>query len=234
MDPQLKSLFEAATRAYLGAGTYAWKFSRGKLRHDPVFFSLLRRGLLPDRGNLYDLGCGQGVLLSLLGAASKAFDGGRWPQGWPPPPTRLALHGIELREDRVRAAQKALNGGARVARGDIRAAAFPACTAVVILDVLLYIEPATQRQLLERVALALQPGGVLLLREADAGAGLPFQITQWAERIIGMGRGRLWQKLYYRQSGEWISLLQEIGFSVTTAPMSEGTPFANILFVAKK
>ena len=234
MDRELRPLFEAATAAYRHAGIYAWNFSRGKLRHDPVFFSLLRRGLLPQRGSLYDLGCGQGVLLSLLGAARQTFDSGRWPAGWPPPPKQLEMHGIELREDRVQAARKALNGAARVALGDIRAVAFAACHAVVILDVLLYIEPAAQRQLLARVAAALQPGGVLLMREADAGAGLPFHITQWAERLIGMARGRLWQTLYYRRTGEWISLLEEIGFSVTVETMSEGTPFANVLFVAKK
>jgi len=62
MEPQVRPLFEAATRPYIAARQYSWHFSRGKLRHDPVFFSLLRRGLLPDRGSLIDLGCGQGVL----------------------------------------------------------------------------------------------------------------------------------------------------------------------------
>jgi len=86
MDPQVRPLFEAATRPYIGAGQYAWHFARGKLRHDPVFFSLLRRGLLPERGNLLDLGCGQGVLLSLIRAAQEQYRAGLWPRDWPAPP----------------------------------------------------------------------------------------------------------------------------------------------------
>src|SRR3970040_312466 len=108
MDPQLRPLFEATTWPYIAAGQYAWHFAKGKLRHDPVFFSLLRLGLLPDRGNLLDLGCGQGILLSLLKAAKEQYQAGVWPRDWPAPPSNLGLRGIEVRADRGAAARRAL------------------------------------------------------------------------------------------------------------------------------
>jgi len=117
LDPQFRLLLEAASRPYAAAGRYAWHFARGKLRHDPVFMYLLRYGLLPDRGSLLDLGCGQGVLLSLLKAAKAQYQAGLWPQDWPAPPLNLDLSGIELREEWVKAAQCALGGGALARAG---------------------------------------------------------------------------------------------------------------------
>lgn len=233
MNPELKPLFEAATRPYAGAGRHALYFARGKLRYDPVFFALLRRGLISDQGRLLDLGCGRGVLLTLLEAAKQQFSAAQWPQGWPAPPSQLALHGIELRGDRVLAARLVLGQAATVELHDIARAEFPACTTVILLDVLFYLPESTQRQVLKRVAAALQPGGVLLLREADAGAGRAFRMTRWAERVACAVRGQPRQKLYYRSAGQWKALLEELGFAVSAEPMSEGTPFANVLFVAR-
>ena len=233
MDPQARLLLDPATRPYIGMGRYAWHFARGKLRHDPVYFSLLRRGVLPDRGSLLDLGCGQGVLLSLLKAAKEQYQAGRWPRDWPAPPLNLGLQGIELREDRVQAARHALGGGVQVDQRDLRDFDFPPCSVIVMLDVMLYLGEEEQQRLLDRTARALEPGGLLLLREADAGAGFAFQVTKWSERITGALRGEFAQQLHYRGAVHWIAELAGRGFAVSAQPMSEGTPFANVLFVAR-
>lgn len=234
MSPQHKALLDAAAQPYRGAGAYAWRFARNKLRFDPVFFTLLQRGGLPDRGTLLDLGCGQGLLLALLVAARDRFRGGQWPPGWPPPPLNLALQGIEIDADRAGLAQRALAGEAHVMPQDARDAAFPPCSAIVLLDVLMYLEPRDQLRVLEKAAAALEPGGVLLLREADAGAGFAFLMTRWGERLLEMFRGHVSDRLHYRAAAEWSGLLETLGFSVTRAPMSSGTPFANVLFFCKK
>lgn len=234
MNPQLRPLFEAATRPYVGAGTFAWRFARGKLRHDPVFFFLLRRGLLPDRESLLDLGCGRGILLSLLKAAKEQYQAGAWPRDWPAPPLNLGLRGIELSESRVRAARHALRGGARVDLCDLRNVDLPPCSVIVMIDVLFYLHKEEQRRLIEKATEALEPGGLLLLREADADAGFVFQATKWSERIACALRGELARQLHYRGAVRWIAELAARGFSVRVEPMSEGTPFANFLFVARK
>jgi len=233
MNPRLKPLFEAATRPYIGAGQYAWRFARGKLRHDPVFFSLLRRGLLPDRENLLDLGCGRGILLSLLKAAKEQYQAGVWPRDWPAPPLNLGLRGIELSESRVRAARHALGNSARVDLCDLRDIDLPPCSVIVMIDVLFYLGREEQERLLDRAAAALRPGGLLLLRETDAGAGFAFRVTRWCEILAGALRGEFAQRLHYRSAVQWIAELAGRRFSVRVEPMSEGTPFANVLFVAR-
>jgi len=234
MDPQIRPLFEAATRPYIGAGRYAWHFARGKLRHDPVFFSLLRRGLLPDRGSLLDLGCGQGMLLSLIRAAKEQYRAGLWPGDWPPPPLNLGLRGIELSAGRVQVARRALGDSVQVEQRDLRVFDFPPCSVIVMLDVLHYLGEAEQGRVIEKAAGALEPGGLLLMREADADAGFAFRVTEWSERIAGVLRGEFGQRLHYRSAVDWIAELAGRGFAVSAEPMSEGTPFANVLFVARK
>ena len=99
---------------------------------------------------------------------------------------------------------------------------------------MLYLGEAEQQLLLDRVAAALEPGGLLLLREADAAAGLSFQVTKWAERVSAALRGDFGRALHYRSAIRWLAELAERGFAVGAEPMSEGTPFGNVLFVARK
>jgi methyltransferase family protein len=235
VNRQFEPLARAASRPFLRGGIYPWQFARWKLRLDPVFLALLREGYLPDRGRLVDVGCGQGVLLALLVAAREQYRHGEWPPGWARPPLNLELRGLERRRDRVWVARRALRDSAQVERCDVRETALPRCSAIATLDLLLYLEPDDQRRLLEKAAAALDPGGVLLLREADTAAGFAYQVTRWSARLSAMGTGGLWPQIHCRSAAEWASLLEALGFSVAAAePMSAGTPFANVLFVARK
>jgi SAM-dependent methyltransferase len=234
MDPRLRLLFEDASRPFQPAGRAAWHYARGKLRHDPVYFALLRSGVLPDGGTLVDLGCGQGILLALLSAAKEQFERGRWPSGWPAPPARLAMRGYDLRDRSIRTARLALDGKAALECRDIRGLELPPCAAVVVLDVLYHLAPAEQERTLASAARALQPGGVLVLRETDAGAGLRFQVQRGAERLAQAWRGRFAPRLWYREARQWAAVLQGLDLSVSSEPMSAGTPFASVLFVARR
>jgi SAM-dependent methyltransferase len=233
-DALFRELVEAAALSYRRSGRYAWHFAKGKLGGDPVFRFLLRTPVLPSAGRLLDLGCGQGVLMTLLRSAAARHADGAWPADWPAPPRNVDLQGVELAFRRVRTAQAALGDGATVVHGDIREVPLPRSTAIVILDVLLYLGRDDQVRVLARCAEALEPGGVLVLREADAGAGLRFSITRWAEWIACWSRGQWRQPLRYRPASEWAALLEGLGFTVAMTSMSSGTPFGNVLFVARR
>ena len=81
---------------------------------------------------------------------------------------------------------------------------------------------------------ALQPGGRLLLRVGDAASRRGFAISQWVDRTVTRIRGHRVSPTWGRPLADWTALLQRLGFSVQSMPMSEGTPFANVLLVADR
>lgn len=233
-DPAIAALLDEATRPYLAAGRYAYHFARGKLKHDPAFRWLLANGMIPPGARVLDIGCGQAVLFSMLLAARRCRASGTWPSGWPAPPEQLTLHGIDLQPREVNKAKAALGDAVSVESGDVRDAHFPQSDVIVVLDVLHYIEREDQDRSIARIAEALAPGGRLLLRVADAGAGCRFFVTHVCDRFGTLMRGELWPRHRHRPVAEWIALLNRCGLDARAVPMSEGTPFANVLLVCER
>lgn len=228
-----KTVLDTASAPYRSAGRFAWHFARGKLSHDPVFFGLLERGLVPDQARVLDLGCGQGLFAAFLLAARDAADRGLWPTSWPAAPTLRAFRGIELMPRDVDRARRALGDRCEFVLGNICDAEFGDADAVVILDVLHYIDRDAQEAVLDRVRTALRPGGVLLLRIGDAAGGLPFKISNWVDHVVTWVRGHRLGTLHCRPLQDWRRSLEQRGLQVDTVPMSNGTPFANVLLVAR-
>jgi SAM-dependent methyltransferase len=229
-------LLDRASAPYRSAGRFAWHFARGKLGYDPVFRHMLSAGLIPEGARVLDIGCGQGLLASLLRACAAMRAAGEWPPAWPPAPAGAQLTGIELMPRDVARARAALGEGEdlRFVCGDMRSEPFPPCQAVVILDVLHYVTHAEQEVVLRRVHDALAPGGLLLLRVGDAGARRGFAISQWVDRVVTRLRGHSVPPVYGRPLAEWIAQLRRLGMQVEPRPMSQGTPFANVLLVAQR
>jgi cyclopropane fatty-acyl-phospholipid synthase-like methyltransferase len=235
--PEVASLVEHASAYYRAAGPFAWHFARGKLGGDPVFAALLAQGLLQGRERLLDLGCGQGLLATwLLAARSCRAEGRSWPPQWPEPPLLRGYRGIEINPTEASRARQALVATPQlvceIVHGDIRTVDYGTADAVVILDVLHYIDHNAQQAVIERVRAALPVRGLLLLRVGDAAAGLRSAFSSALDGAIALVRRGRWPRLSYRALDDWCALLERAGFSTRTQPMSSGTPFANVLFVA--
>ena len=234
----VRSLIEQAAAPYRPVGQYPWRFARGKLGGDPAFAALLARGWLTGRQRVLDIGSGQGLLTAWLLAAKKSSQQGHWPKEWPAAPAPASVHGIELMQHDVDRAHHALRaavqqGTASFVAADMREADFGKADAVVILDVLHYVPIADQELVLRRVRAALDAGGVLLLRIGDKAGGLRFWISYWVDAVVTTLRGHRLTRLYCRTLSEWQEALRALGFEVQVQPMSEGTPFANIMLVAR-
>ncbi len=234
LHPDIAALREEAARRYLDTGMLNWEFVRGKLRYDPLYFNLLRRGFLPSEGRLLDLGCGRGIVFSLLLAAREVEARGLYPDGWVPPPKSLTFHGIEGRPKIAEAARQALAGEVEISTADLRTAEMPPAEAILLLDVLHYLPAADQEALLAKAAAALASGGVLLIRDADAAAGWRFTATRFQERLSALLRGHWRQRFHYRSAAEWTELMARLGLAVDAQPMGMGTPYANVLLSGRR
>jgi SAM-dependent methyltransferase len=227
------ALVGAVARRYASAGWFARMYARAKLRRDPLFAALLREGLLPDGARLLDAGCGQGMLLATLAVTREPEVVAHWPADWAKPPRGLVLRGIERDRTDAERARAALRGEAQIETADLGDAPLPRSDVIALVDVIHYLEPAAQETLLGRVRDALAPGGLLLLRICDADAGLRAALTRAGDHLgVLPRRGRV-GRLHLRSAAAWTALLRAAGLAVAAAPMAEGTPFANVLLVAR-
>jgi SAM-dependent methyltransferase len=226
------ALLAAAAAPYRRAGRFAYHFARGKLRGDPLYRALLRDGLLRDRASILDLGCGQGLIAACLLAAAECERRGTWPEGWAPAPRPTSIRGIELRPRPIDRARRAFGARIEIREGDIRTADFGRADAVLLLDVLQHLEPASQQRVLCRARAALPEHGVMLLRVGDRRGGWRFQFTRLADQCGLALRGQWATTQHCRSVVDWRTLLAECGFGSEIRPMSAGTPFANVLIVA--
>jgi SAM-dependent methyltransferase len=235
--PATRQLLSLAASRYRPVGHVASKWAQGKMSGDPLFIGVLRHQLIRDRESVLDLGCGQGLLAALLIDAATQYAKGQWssgPEALPAPPRNVRLRGIELFAADVARANIALRAQADIRCGDICKEDFGSADVAVIIDVLHYVDFDAQRDVLQRVFAALNPGGRLLLRVGDANAGWGFRWSNWVDKTVVLARSRSLCKLWCRPMVEWVGLLEELGFTVAQLPMSQGTAFANVLLVAEK
>ena len=228
-DPFFDTLARAAADRYVTTSITAWEFARGKLRGDPLYRDVLLGGWLPSGGSLLDIGCGQGLMLALLAEAAVFERAGTEPTGRRLPRFDRIV-GVELRPHRARLARAALGADAEILEFDARTISAGPCRVVLLFDVLHMMPPHDQDALLANAVGALEPGGVILVREADASAGWRFQAVKIGNRLTAITSGAWRQPLAFRTVGEWRECFSRHGLQVEGAPASAGTPFANHLF----
>ena len=193
---------------------YAWF----KYRLDPCYRLIAPR--LPEGGLTVDLGTG----LGMLPIVAALLPGGR------------RVLGVEWDEHKLAAGKLAAEDlpHLELTSGDLRSCALPPCDAVTLVDVLHYFAPDVQRAILERCAQALNPGGVLLIRDGDA-RHQTGRFTRAVEELavrIGWNRGA--GKTRFRPAEELVAELEALGLYVTVDEAAGKLHPGNVLLSARK
>jgi uncharacterized protein (DUF2062 family)/2-polyprenyl-3-methyl-5-hydroxy-6-metoxy-1,4-benzoquinol methylase len=228
VDPAFRALAHRTAERYLKLGITAWELARAKLVGDPMYADVLLRSGLTSGNRLIDVGCGRGLMLSVIAEARHALP------PLPRAPTYAALVGIELRPRMAAIARVALESEAEILEQDIRSASLGPASAVLVLDVLHMIPAADHAVVLGQLASVLEPGGTMLVREVDAAGGWPFRLVQVGNRLKAILTGNWGQRFAFRTIAEWRKLLSSHGLVLVRTADERQTPFANVLFVLRK
>jgi hypothetical protein len=62
---------------------------------------------------------------------------------------------------------------------------------------------------------------------------LPFAFSNWVDHVVTRLRGHRLGTLYCRPLAAWQKTLADLGFEVQACPLSQGTPFANVMLVSR-
>jgi SAM-dependent methyltransferase len=199
-----------ATRLFLSA---RWRWTPYEQIADRV----------PRAGTILDLGSGHG-LLSLALALSE--------------PARR-IRGIDHDPGRVALARQAAVGltNLEFATGSLLEAVNKeslrgTVAGIVVMDAMHYLSYDEQAHFLAQARNALQPAGILLIRDVDADAGKNFFLNRLHERAMtGLGFTRA-DQLHFRTGRAWLQLFASAGFEPASEPCSR-FPFADRLFTCK-
>jgi SAM-dependent methyltransferase len=205
---------------YRRIGPVAEGFAKGKIQGDPAYQAVLEVQSRRPSGTVIDVGCGEGYLLALLVERFYRFEG----------------LGIDHDERRLSQARLALGDvqTIRLESLDVRAADLPPADLVVVLDVLHYLPAEDQDTVLRALSDALRPGGTLLIRDGVAGLGWRSAVSRWSERLmVAIGRHQ-GDGVFFRPADDTRRALVAAGLEVEVRPCWAGTPFANVMFEARR
>ncbi len=191
-----------------------------KLRTDPVFpaaFELLR----DSRASLIDVGCGVGLLGFYLRE-----------RGFEPAIVGLDRDGRKIARARVvvrAAGYRDLEFLEQDASEDLERRG-----SLALFDVLHYLPPDEQRQLLQRLVPRIAPGGMLVIRDCPRDDNLRFRLTHLAERFAQLTTWNVRTPLHFPTREELCAHFPAEEFERTITPLWGRTPFNNHLFIFRR
>lgn len=162
--PAMARLVDNTSRQYLDVGLIHWEVSRACLRFDPFYRKIIASEALPDSGSLIHIGCGRGLLLTFLDVNAQTE---RSKLESPPKPL-LSLRGIDNNLKNIEVARQVLGSRAQVECENVGAYEFGRYDVVVNLDQFKSADRKDREAVLRRVAEAVKPGGVLIMRASTA------------------------------------------------------------------
>ncbi len=176
--------------------------------------------LLPRNGLITDLGCGYGFMTLLLHLTAE----------------NRQMLGIDYDRDKIDIAKNCISskGSVEYRCEDITASDPEKSAAFLISDVLHYFDYEKQKKLIARCISALEPGGIVLIREGNTEITKNHKWTLFTEflstKIIKFNKSG--KKLYFTSEKRLRKIARENGCTMTSQRDSAIT--SNTIFIIKK
>jgi 1-acyl-sn-glycerol-3-phosphate acyltransferase len=215
---QPKYYKEQLLRSYTYKGPVLEWYCRIKIKLENYYQPF--HELLPREGKFYDLGCGYGFMTYMLHWSAK----GR------------RFIGIDYDADKIETAQHNFLRDEDISfqQGDLTQVQLDVCDGVIISDVLHYLLPEKQNELIEKAIAALNPGGTLIIRDGVAELQQRIKGTKLTElfstKIFGFNKTT--NALHYISQANIETIAAKHNMSLQIVDNSKHT--ANLIFVLRK
>lgn len=198
-----------------------YHYTRSKLGTDPIYAAVVQ-ALSINELPVLDIGCGMGLLAHYLRAAG----------------SNRTIHGFDFDQRKIRSAIAMAGRGelkdAHFHCGDAREALPDFQGNVVILDVLQYLSPSAQEQLLKACASHVAPGGRLVIRSGLADASWRYKMTVAGDWLAKATRWMKAAPVAYPTADGFKNTLASCGLATSISPLWGHTPFNNHLIIAER
>ncbi|HEY5035532.1 MAG TPA: class I SAM-dependent methyltransferase, partial [Chthoniobacterales bacterium] len=105
---------------------------------------------------------------------------------------------------------------------------------IVLFDLLHYLSPNEQAELLERLAARVAPGGMLVIRDCPRDGNARFWLTHLAERFAQTTTWNVGVPLHFPIREKICAAFPPNEFSSSIEPLWGRTPFNNHLFIFRR
>lgn len=175
--------------------------------------------MIPDKGMVIELGCGEGLLTNYLALSS---------------PKRKIV-GYELVAGRLKLAKKGIKN-TKYAVADATKQKLEKADVYVLFHVLHHLpSKSSQQKLLEKIKPVLKKKGKLIIVDVHVSFGIRYIAAWIADHFLvpWVFEKRFYTRAYFRTEKEWKKLLKDLGYKVKTKIETKGRPFPNIIFECK-
>ncbi len=165
--------------------------------------------VIPKKGLIIDLGCGQGTISKFL--ASKG---------------NRKIIGVDANEKRL---PKISGKNLKFITDDVTKYSFKNVDGIILSDVLHHIDPSKQRKLIIAIKKSMNPNGVLVIKEIDAGEFLRSKLSRLWDFILYPR-----DAIHYWNSKTLKKFLEDLGFKVKIIRAAKFFPGSTTLYICNK
>jgi len=204
-------------KLYQKDGGFVRVFS--KIRFWDAPYSIVER-IVPEKGNIVEIGCGEGIFTNYLGITSQKRD----------------ILGIEINRKRLGKANRGIRN-VKFKYGDATKVKLPRADSIILFHLLHHLLSfSDQEKVIRKCLLALKPGGKLIIVEVDKKFSLKYLFTWLTDHFFvpWVFEGRFYSPIFFRSGKDWLSVLNNLGMKCKARSAEKGMPFTHIIISGVK
>lgn len=196
-----------------------WKKYFSKIRFWDAPFIQVEK-LIPKKGLILDLGCGEGIFSNFLALKSKS----------------RKIIGIELNKERINQANKGLKN-TKFFQGDVTSKEIPKADTILMFHLLHHLNNfKDQEKLLKKIVKKLKQNGKLIIVEVEQKVSFKYLLAFLTDHFLvpWLFERKFYTKVFFRKSKEWKRILNSLELSVKLISAEKKMPFSHIILVCQK